>query len=125
MVALPILIMALGSNHNQQQHVKEAMAGLNRLFGGIRFTSQVWTEPIGIQSDKFLNCLAYVKTPYNINQIKKAIKHIETECGDSEALRKRHVINLDIDILLHGKTMFHKQDWNRDYIIKLLKEIEQ
>ena len=85
----------------------------------------MWTEPIGIESDKFLNCLAYVNTSHTINQIRRTLRQVEIKCKDTKTLRKKNTVNLDIDILLHGKTVFHEEDWHRDYIIKLLKEIEQ
>ena len=125
MAVSTILILALGSNHDQQRHIEEAITNLSRQFKNIRFTSRVWTEPIGIESDKFLNCLAYVNTSHTINQIRRTLRQVEIKCKDTKTLRKKNTVNLDIDILLHGKTVFHEEDWHRDYIIKLLKDIEQ
>ena len=124
-VSTVLLVLVLGSNHDQQHHIDEAKENLSRQFGGIKFTSQRWTEPIGMQSDKFLNCLAYAETSHSLNRIRKSLRYIEIRCKDTKALRRLNVVNLDIDILRYGDTILQEEDWQRNYITELLKEIEQ
>jgi len=45
---------------------------------------------------------------------------MERNCGDQPALRAAHQIVMDIDLLLLGRKRYHTDDWNRDYIRRLL-----
>ena len=50
-------IIALGSNHNQEENISKAQTLLKQRFKNVKFSDKQWTEPIGITSDKFLNCI--------------------------------------------------------------------
>ena len=53
------LIIAIGSNYEQESNVRKVSNMLRELFSDeISFTKQIWTESIGILSDRFLNCIA-------------------------------------------------------------------
>lgn len=117
------LILALGSNCEQEESMAEAQSKLREMFGrNIIFSKCAWTEPIGIKSDKFLNCLAFTYTSHNIENINKAVKHIEKKCGSRKRARTNNIIKMDIDILKYGKQILHGDDWNRKYVINLMKE---
>ena len=51
------LIFSLGSNYDQERNIIEAISLLNKMFAknDIVFSRQMWTDPIDIESDKFLN----------------------------------------------------------------------
>ena len=51
------ITLAIGSNILQQKNIDEAQSRLRHLLPGIVFGEAVWTTPIGIQSDRFLNLL--------------------------------------------------------------------
>ncbi|HEY9551231.1 MAG TPA: 2-amino-4-hydroxy-6-hydroxymethyldihydropteridine diphosphokinase [Prevotella sp.] len=125
MAVLSPFIVALGSNYRQQQHLNKAKAALRNVFGNMRFTSEIWTEPIGMVSDMFLNCLGYAHTDLPLQELNTLLKAIENECGNSHELRCQNVVCLDIDVLWHGGKKFHEADWQRDYIKQLLTEIEK
>lgn len=93
------------------------------MFGkSIIFTECVWTEPIGIKSDKFLNCLAFTHTQHKLEYLCMALKHIEQACGNSKRARTNNIVKMDIDILKYGDITLHTDDWNRKYIADLIKE---
>ena len=50
------LIIALGANVDAEANIELAKIHLGKLFPGIGFSTVVSTEPIGIESDDFLNC---------------------------------------------------------------------
>ena len=56
------ILMALGSNHEQEKNVAFAMKRLHSFFPSISFSRMLWTEPIGIASDRFVNALALADT---------------------------------------------------------------
>lgn len=118
------LILALGSNSNQEKNIENAIIMLQKLFDdNIRITRKVWTEPIGIKSDKFLNCLVSANTSFEFENIQRALKNIEVLCGDKKENRKQNIIRIDIDILQFGDKKFHDRDWTRKYIKELVKEL--
>ena len=116
------LILSLGSNYNQEESLSAAQEKLRGMFGSdIVFTECVWTEPIGIISDKFLNCLAFTHTTHKLENIEKAIKHIEKACGNRKRARTKNIVIMDIDILKYGSITLHEKDWDRKYIMELMK----
>lgn len=95
------------------------------LFGDdIRFTFIVQTDPIGIDSPKFTNCVGIAYTTLPLQEIKDIFKEIERECEDTEEKRKNNLIEMDIDILEYDGKRYHEKDWNRQYIIDMVEEAE-
>ena len=117
------IVISLGSNDRQETNMIIAKQLLEQLFGDIQFTKSVWTNPIGIESDRFLNCLAIAHTKHREPQIKSALKRIEIRYGDTRAFRTINIVRMDIDILLFDGQRLHAADWQRPYIKNLMKEI--
>lgn len=118
--------MALGSNCDQEKNIGKAMDMLQELFdGNVKFTRLVWTEPVGIKSDKFINCLACVYTLSNYDSINQSLKNIEYACGRNKTDKTRNIVRMDIDILMFGNEKHHDDDWSRTYIKELINEIIQ
>lgn len=116
------LIMSLGSNCDQETCMSEAMSRLRDMFGNdIVFTEQIWTTPIGIESESFLNCLAFTHTSHKLEHVVKAVKHIEKMCGSRKGARANNIVKMDIDILKYGGQVLHESDWSREYIVRLMK----
>ena len=59
-------------------------------------------------------------TPMTADELTTILKQMERDCGDQPALRASHQIVMDIDLLLLGRKRYHTDDWNRDYIRRLL-----
>ena len=89
------VIMALGTNTGQNANISLA---LNRL-GNI------------ITDMKCSECL------------REILKNIEIECGRTDASKSEGIIPMDIDVLKYGDNTEHVEDWQRDYIKILIKEI--
>lgn len=116
------LILSLGSNYDQEKNIADAKSELLKTFGQtLMFSECKWTEPIGIKSDRFLNCLAFAHTSFSIDYINRALKHIESTCGNTRQARSRDIVKMDIDILKYGNVILHEDDWKRNYIIELMK----
>mgnify|MGYP003288667533 FL=1 len=120
------LIIAIGSNFNQRENIDYAQKHLSLILGdSIAFSEEMWTAPIGIESDKFINCLCVSATSHTYTQTANALKHIEKKCGRTKKNDKEHKIPLDLDILLFGSEKFHTDDWNREYVRKLIHNFEK
>jgi len=118
-------LFALGSNHGQVENMQRAKTLLRRALGdSLRFSEDLWTEPIGIISDRFLNCLGAAKTTLSQVELTALFKQTELDCGNTAELRRRNIIEMDIDLLRFGQAKSHTADWQRDYIRKLIKTFD-
>lgn len=119
------LILSIGSNCSQKDMVCRAKEQINKLLdGSARYSEEVWTEPVGIKSDLFLNCLCFGRTAFDCDTLRRRLKDIEHNCGRTDDERRRNIVRIDIDILRYGDRIMPKEDWNRDYIKKLLQDGE-
>lgn len=118
------VILALGTNVNQERNMKQVRRLLTGTWPDMKFTTPKWTQAIGMASDLFYNCLAYTKVEESLEELTEKVKNMEQICGDTRAERSLNRIQMDIDILLYGDNKLHIDDWQRDYIQELMKEIE-
>lgn len=118
------LILSLGSNFNHEKNISKAILLLKNMFGNdnIVFSKKLWTNPIDINSDKFLNCILFINTSFNLEKIERDIKELEDICGRTEAEKEENIVKIDIDILQYGEKRMHNKDWSRKYIRELMKE---
>lgn len=118
------IVLALGTNVDQVQNMEKAKAMLCAAFGDMRFSSAMWTEPIGLEgSDRFLNMVAEGECSMEMEAAQNVLKQIEWRCGRRKDDAKSVEVAMDIDLLLYGDKKCHVADWERDYIQTLLKEL--
>lgn len=108
------ITLAIGSNTQQQQNVAEAKVRLRRLFPDIIFGKELWTEPVGLHSDRFLNLLAYADTTFTLEELQKQLKRIEHEMGDSHENHQQGRVLIDIDLACYDGQTVKKVVWLRD-----------
>ena len=117
------IIISIGSNYNQKENISFAKKKLTGMLGEqTSFTRDMWTEPVGIQSEKFINCICISSTKHTLLQLTKAFKQLERKCERSKKNDLINKIPLDIDILLYGDQRYHEKDWDRQYIQELLND---
>lgn len=116
------IILSIGSNTCQEENMNKAYVKLRALFPTISFSTILWTDPIGIVSDRFMNRLAFFTNNHGLPQIERALKQMERSIGNSKTERKQGIIKIDIDILLFNDQKLHENDWDRYYIKELLKQ---
>ena len=104
------ILLALGSNTLAQHYIELAKAYLTAAFPKIQFSRSLVTPAIGIVSPPFINCLA------------------QTYCCEQMASmpeeRRKGIVKIDIDLLQFDETRHKADDWERDYIQLLLKELD-
>lgn len=118
------VILALGTNVNQERNMKQARQLLVDTWPDMKFTTPKWTQPIGMSSALFYNCLAYTEVEESLEELTKKVKNMERICGNTGAERSLNRIQMDIDILLYGDNKLHIDDWQRNYVQELMNEIE-
>lgn len=115
-----MIVISIGSNSEQELHVGEAKRALGIFFPDITFSQALWTEPVGMESDEFLNLLAVASTHRPLADVETILKDIERACGRKKLDKEIGVVKMDLDILLYDKIRLHEHDWERQYIKKLL-----
>lgn len=118
------VILALGTNVNQERNMKQVMQLLADTWPDMKFTTSKWTQPIGMATALFYNCLAYTKVEETLEELTEKVKNMERIYGNTGAERSLNRIQMDIDVLLYGDKKLHKDDWQRDYIQELMREID-
>jgi len=120
------ILFAIGTNSPlASDRVIWMKARVFELFGDdVRFTFLVETDPIGIVSPKFTNCVGIAFTTLPLEKIKAIFKEIEKECEDTKEKRRNNLIEMDIDILEYDGVRYHEKDWSRPYIIDMVEEAE-
>ena len=114
------IILSIGSNVNQMENVLYAKSLLKCLLDNIHFTEMIWTEPIGIVSDKYVNCMAEAMTAMHLDKLQFELKKIEQLCGRQPEDKERGTVHMDIDILKYGDKRLHLKDWERPYVKQLM-----
>lgn len=107
------ITLAIGSNILQQKNIDEAQSRLRHLLPGIVFGEAVWTTPIGIQSDRFLNLLAYADTPLSLEHLQEELKAIEREMGDSHENHQQGHVIIDLDVAEYDGRTVKEVIWSK------------
>ena len=117
------IIISLGSNFEQEKYIRKGMELLAGSFPGIRFSSLLWTEPLGIQSDKFVNAMALATTDLDEDAVVEILKKAEVTCGRMPEDKALNIVKIDLDLLQYGCGRRKVADWNRSYIKQLAAEV--
>lgn len=119
------IIIALGSNLNQTINIEQAQNYLESAFEDMTFSNPMWTDPIGMpNSAKFLNVVGVGYCRVGEEGVQHALKDIERRCGRIRPSGRLGVIPLDADLLFYDDHFCHEKDWERDYILKLVRQME-
>lgn len=122
------VIIALGTNISHSTNMSLALQRLGGMIADMKCSRKIWTAPIGARTEtaakrKFLNMLVSGQCALTLDRLHEAVKRIERECGRTDAEKAEGIIRMDIDVLKYGDTIEHAEDWQRDYIKTLIKEI--
>ncbi len=115
------VILAMGSNSGQEANIRAAIAALRQALEDVSLSGPIWTEPIGMESDRFLNCAMAATTGLGLRELTRLTKEIERQRGRNEADSRAGRIALDIDIMKYDSTLLHPRDWEREYMKRLIE----
>ena len=133
---MPTTYLSLGSNlGDRKQLLHTAINEIAERVGRVEaISSCIETEPVGFDSvHLFLNMAVRVRTELNPYELLKVLKQLERDLGRT---RKSHDgvhydRTIDIDILLYDNLEVNSEElqiphprmWERDFVIRPLKEI--
>ncbi len=133
---MPTTYLSLGSNlGDRRQLLHTAINEIAERVGRVEaISSCIETEPVGFDSvHLFLNMAVRVTTELNPYELLKVLKQLERDLGRT---RKSHDgvhydRTIDIDILLYDSLEVNSEElqiphprmWERDFVIRPLKEI--
>lgn len=118
------VLLAIGSNFQQELNMQKAVELLLKAVPEIVFSRWVWTEPIGVESPPFLNCLAYGQCSDDLLMVTNTFKTIEVLLGSTKEARLRGEVAIDIDLLQWDFQKVRPADWERPYVKMLWKELK-
>lgn len=118
------VLLAIGSNFQQELNMQKAVELLLKAVPEIVFSRWVWTEPIGVESPPFLNCLAYGQCSDDLLMVTNTFKTIEVLLGSTKEARLRGEVAIDIDLLQWDFQKVRPVDWERPYVKMLWKELK-
>jgi 2-amino-4-hydroxy-6-hydroxymethyldihydropteridine diphosphokinase len=115
-------IISLAANCQQEENLARARECLGRILTVIRFTEELWTDPVGTvrRPDKYLNQLLYAETALCVEELVDHLKEIEIRMGRTDDDRRQGIVRIDLDLMQYDKERFHLRDWERPYIQSLL-----
>lgn len=120
-----VYTLSIGSNEHREENLSLARKRLEELFPGIRFSTEMETEPLCFRhSPLFSNQVARFVSSKNAVEITAHLKAIEREAGRMPDEKEREIVRLDIDLLTCDDTVYKPDDLNRDYIRRGLEELD-
>lgn len=131
-----VVYLGLGSNiGNRRSLLNESIGHIGEEIGTVRHQSRfIETEPWGFDSpNMFLNACICVETTLAPRQLLEATQRIERQMGRAHKTVGHQYTDriIDIDILLYDDLHMHESDltiphplmWERDFVMRPLKEI--
>lgn len=120
------VIIALGSNTNAARTIESAIAALADIIIDIQPTQLMKNESVDfIFPCTFTNALVKGLTTLSADQLETELKILEKRFGRTKANDQKGCILLDLDLLMYDKQKHHINDWNREYIQLLIKELNE
>ena len=116
------VIICLASNYNQEKALEAAREQLTQLLTEVRFTSAIWTKPIGtIREEPYLNQLCEGTTALGDGLLGEVLKQLERRLGRTH--NEDGIVVLDLDLLEYDGERHHLRDWDRNYVKDLINEL--
>jgi len=125
------VLISLASNYQAEKHLREARTALADMLSNAVYTDEIWTEPEGSKAQSsetkalYLNQLVSADTSVNADELNSCLKEIEGNLGRTPECRQRGIVTIDLDLLQYDDIRHHLRDWNRNYVRRLLKLLDE
>jgi 2-amino-4-hydroxy-6-hydroxymethyldihydropteridine diphosphokinase len=117
------VIISLASNENQEANLAKAREQLTQLMVEVHFTSAMWTEPVATsRKEPYLNQLCRATTTFGEGLLCEVLKETEKRIGRIK--NEDGIVVIDLDLLEYDGQRHHLRDWSRDYVMKLIEELD-
>ena len=118
------VLISLASNRFQKRNLQRARHCLETLLQAPRYTSELWTLPIGSKrNDHYINQLVEASTTLGFDELCLSLKKIETDFGRTDEKRAMGIVPIDLDVLRFDDQLLHLRDWERPYVKNLISEL--
>lgn len=116
------IIISLASNYDQQGNLAKAREQLKVLLSDIRFTKELWTQPVNNhRQEPYLNQLCQATTNLGANLLSEVLKELEKRLGRTH--NEEGIVTIDLDLMAYDDQQYHLKDWDRSYIKELINEL--
>ncbi len=116
------IIISLASNYDQQGNLAKAREQLKVLLSDIRFTKELWTQPVNNhRQEPYLNQLCQATTNLGANLLSEVLKELEKRLGRTH--NEEGIVTIDLDLMAYDDQQYHLKDWDRSYIKELISEL--
>jgi 2-amino-4-hydroxy-6-hydroxymethyldihydropteridine diphosphokinase len=127
--------ISLGSNHDRQQQISNALDALHQTFGNLTISQIYETQPVGLKvrhCDPFYNLVAGFTTQLTVTALNAFLKQVE---GGGTCRRpsdqSTYMRALDLDIILYGDACGdHEGLWlpyrdlmKHDFVLRPMAEV--
>ena len=118
------VIIALGSNINPNKNIQEAKKILTQEYNFLAESCFKMTKSVGsIQQADFINGALLLETELDSEQLKAALKNIESQLGRSEKHDHGAPRTIDLDIVVWNETVVDQDFYERDYLKQSVLEL--
>lgn len=120
------VVLSLGSNCDGRNNILMAECMLEGIFSAIVFSDMIVTEAVGMPqgTPQYTNVVGVGQTALSLDEITAETKRIERIMGRSKSAGLHDIVQIDIDILQYGTVRYRRQDWLREYNIRLMREMD-
>lgn len=119
------ILLTIGSNTFAKTNIDKAKRMLTFVFPDIVFSEPILTEP---EEEKysylFRNVLAIVETEMRPEEVIDKIKQTERAVGRTPRDKYLGKVVIDIDLIKYDDTILRPQDYEREYVQRLLETMD-
>ncbi len=119
-------LVSISSNFTPEVHIPAIKQMLASTFLNVQFSSQVVTEPQGSgypEERKFTNCAALFDSNLDEKSLKECLVDEELRCGRTKEMREKKLVPIDLDIIMVGDQIVHKDYQRFPFLRKLVAEL--
>lgn len=124
-ISMSTILLTIGSNTFAKTNIDKAKRMLTFVFPDIVFSEPILTEP---EDDKysflFRNVLATVNTTMRPEEVIEKIKSTERAVGRTPRDKYLGKVVIDIDLIKYDDNILRPQDYEREYVQRLLPTLE-
>ena len=116
-------ILAIGSNKDAEANISRTLGLLAEYITDIRQSRTLRTEALDGAKGTFSNLMLSGHTALSLEELTAKTKETERLCGRIHGNGDGGTVCMDIDIMDYDGQKLHADDWQRDYIRTLIKEV--
>ncbi|MBP5306966.1 MAG: 2-amino-4-hydroxy-6-hydroxymethyldihydropteridine diphosphokinase [Paludibacteraceae bacterium] len=120
-----IYVVSVSSNDHASENVRRAVYLLKEAFGKVNQSRVVETDPIGegYPPCVFSNAAVCFRSSLDREAVRRLLKEIEHKLGRDEAKRRKHLVPVDLDVIVAGGRVVHEDYERLPFLKGLVAEV--